>query len=66
MSLEHIEDMTVEDIQNGYRNKSFTVKEVVQEYINRILKLDDKIGAFITISKDEALEAAEDMDKKLQ
>src|SRR5690606_35224024 len=41
-------------------------KEVVQEYINRISKLDDKIGAFITVCADEALEKAEDMDKKLQ
>lgn len=66
MSLEHIEQMTVEDIQKGYKNKSFTIKEVVQEYINRISKLDDKIGAFITVCADEALEKAEDMDKKLQ
>lgn len=66
MDLEYIEHMTVEDIQKGYRNKSFTVKEVIREYLNRILKLDDKIGAFITVCVDAALEAAEGMDNKLQ
>lgn len=66
MKLEHIEHLTIESIQIGYKDKAFSVKEVVQEYLERIDKLDGKIGAFITVCADTALKDAEEIDKKLE
>lgn len=60
-----IEQMGFDDIQKGYRSKSFSVKEIVQEYLKRIDSLDDKINAFTTVCPDAAIREAEEMDMKL-
>lgn len=57
--------MTIEELQKGYRDKRFSVKQVIQTYLQRIHNLDYKIGAFITISNETALEQAELLDQKL-
>lgn len=64
--MDHIELLTIEDIQRGYRDRTFSVKEVVQEYLERIDKLDGKIGAFITVCADTALDDAREMDERLE
>ncbi len=61
-----IEQMTIDDIKKGYRDKKFTVKEIVQSYIDRIKNQDDKINAFITLCEDEAFNEAEKLDEKLR
>ena len=40
--------MTIDEIQKGYRDKRFSVREIVTEYLERIRKLDGTIGAFLT------------------
>jgi aspartyl-tRNA(Asn)/glutamyl-tRNA(Gln) amidotransferase subunit A len=58
--------MTIEEIQQGYREKRFTVQDVVNAYFERIEAFDGKIRAFITLCKEEALAEAAIMDKKLE
>lgn len=60
-----IQELTIEEIQQGYVERRFTVKEVVQGYIDRIKKYDDKIQSFITLCEEDALKQAEELDQKL-
>lgn len=60
-----IHQMTIEDIQQGYRQGSLRVKEVVEAYLERIDRLEDKVGAFITLCGETALKEAEEMDERL-
>jgi aspartyl-tRNA(Asn)/glutamyl-tRNA(Gln) amidotransferase subunit A len=60
-----IEQMTIEEIQRGYKEKLFTVTEIVQSYLDRIKKLDSEIGAFITLSEESALKEAAELDERL-
>ncbi|ABR49516.1 glutamyl-tRNA(Gln) amidotransferase, A subunit [Alkaliphilus metalliredigens QYMF] len=60
-----IEEMTIMDIRKGYVQKQFTVKDVVQGYIDRIKELDGKINAFITLCEESALMEAAVLDEKL-
>ncbi len=61
-----IEGITIDEIQKGYKEKSFTVKEVVKAYIDRIKERDGEINAFITLREEEALSEAEKMDERLK
>ncbi len=60
-----IEQMTIEKIQMGYREKLFTITEIVQSYLDRIRKLDPQIGAFITLCEESALKEAAALDEKM-
>lgn len=61
-----IEKMTIDEIQKGYKQKKFTVKEIVKAYIDRIQELDNNINSFITLCEEEALKEAEELDEKLE
>lgn len=60
-----INEITIEDLQQMYSKKDATVKEVVQEYINRIHRFDegtDGLDSVIEINPD-AIDIAERLDK---
>jgi len=61
-----IKDLTIEELKSGYREKKFTVREVVEYYLNRIKEGDGEINAFITLMEEEALKEADILDKRLQ
>ncbi len=61
----NIEQLTIDEIITGYKEKRFSVKEVVESYIHRIKKFDNKINSFITLCEDTAIKEAEEVDKKL-
>ena len=50
--------LTAHEIREGYKNKEFTVEEVVKAYLDNIEKNDKNIKAFITLCKEQALENA--------
>lgn len=61
------EQQDVTEIQKGYKNGDFSVKEVVQAYLNRINKLDKngpKLNSIIQINPD-AIKIAEQLDKEM-
>ena len=62
------EEITIEQLQKGYINQQFTVKEVVTTYLERIAKIDrngPKLNSIITINPD-AIKIAEELDRQLK
>ena len=45
-------------------NREIKVTELVNAYLREIENRDEEINAFITVTKDEALEKAEELDRK--
>lgn len=60
-----LSDLTIKKIIAGYRNKDFSVTEIVKLYLSRIKKYDPSINSFITITEKEAFEEATKKDKLL-
>jgi len=63
--MKEILDMTTYEIREAYINKTLTIPEVVKAYIDNIEKEDNKINAYITVCKEEALQKAEELQTKL-
>lgn len=62
------EEITVQELLNGYKNKTFTVTEVVQAYIDRIKEIDQngvQLNSIIQINP-EALSIAQQLDNDLE
>jgi amidase len=60
-----IEELTIEQLQQGYINGKYTVKDIVKVYLNRISEIDKNgphLNSVIVINPD-ALEIAEELDK---
>lgn len=58
----------ISQIQRGYRDGSYSIKDVVQAYLDRIGAIDKKgpaLNAFIQVNPD-ALQIAEQLDKEMQ
>ena len=61
------EQQNVTELQKGYKNGNFSVKEVVQTYLNRINEIDEngpKLNSIIQLNPD-AIKIAEQMDKEM-
>jgi len=61
-----IEELTIEQLQNGYKEGKYTVKEVVKVYLDRIAELDKngpRLNSVIVINPD-ALNIAENLEKE--
>jgi amidase len=62
-----IEELTIAQLQQGYKDGKYTVKDVVKVYLDRINVLDKngpKLNSVIVINPD-AMTIAEEMDKEL-
>ena len=60
-----IEELTISQLRNGYRQGKFTVKDVVKVYLARINEIDKngpRLNSIIEINSD-ALAIAEELDK---
>lgn len=57
--------LSIRDTANKLREREFSVTELVTAYLNRIQKLDDKIGAYITICSDAAILRAEALQQQI-
>jgi amidase len=61
-----IEELTIEQLQNGYKEGKYTVKDVVKVYLDRITELDKngpRLNSVIEINPD-ALNIAENLEKE--
>ena len=61
----NITKLTAHEISDGYKNKEFTVKEVVEAFYKNIEEKDGDIKAYITLCKEEALKEAEEKQIKI-
>ena len=60
-----ITKLTAHEIRDGYKNKDFTVKEVVEAFYKNIEEKDGDIKAYITLCKEDALKEAEEKQIKI-
>ena len=60
-----IVELTVVELQEGYRASAYTVVEVVQAFLNRIERYEDHYNAFISMNPN-ALEIAAALDEELR
>lgn len=59
--MKSICEMTAEEIGKAYREKTLAVPEVVKAFLDNIEKEDEKIKAYITVCKEEALKKADEV-----
>lgn len=63
-----LEEMTIPTLQQGYKNGDYTIKDVVQAYLDRIAAINQsgpELHAVLQVNPD-ALQIAEALDKELQ
>ena len=60
--MKHI---SIREIAKDLRDKKYTSVELTKEYLKRIKEKDGEINAFVTVTEEEALKAAQDFDNKL-
>lgn len=56
---------SIKEIREGYRNKAFSVTEIVDELIGQIDRIDSKVKAFLTTTFERATEIAREQDREL-
>ena len=61
-----IENLTIKEAYEGLKNGDFTSVELTQAYLDKIEEKDKEINAFITVSKDLALEQAKKADEMIK
>jgi len=62
-----IEELTIVQLQSGYKDGKFSVKDVVKIYLDRIIEIDKngpKLNSIIEINPD-AIQIAEELDREL-
>jgi aspartyl-tRNA(Asn)/glutamyl-tRNA(Gln) amidotransferase subunit A len=60
-----ITELSIHELSKSLKNKEITSKELTGTYLGRIEEVDPKVRAYITVTRDEALESAEAADKRL-
>ena len=65
MMSNNVGEMTISELAEGYRYRHFSIRETVRHYLERIAKLDEGLGTFITVCKETALREAEKLDEGL-
>ncbi len=66
-TLINLEEISITDLQDGYKQGKYSIKTVVQNYLNRINELDKngpKLSSVIEVNPD-AIQIAEELDKEL-
>lgn len=61
----NIEELTIESLIKGYKDKQFSVTEIIKLHLERIKYHDKDLNSFITVTEKEALEEAVKKDKML-
>jgi len=63
----YLQEITITQLQQGYKQGKFTIKEVVQDYLDRISEIDKngpRLNSIIQVNP-EALQIAEELDKEM-
>lgn len=62
MGMNNLHLLEANEIEKLIRDKKITSEDVVKYFLDRIEKIDDKIGSFISLSKENALNTAKKCD----
>lgn len=60
-----LEDLTIKRVQQGLKQKEFSALELAKAYLAEIEKKDKDISAFLTISREQALSQAKEVDQMI-
>jgi aspartyl-tRNA(Asn)/glutamyl-tRNA(Gln) amidotransferase subunit A len=60
-----LHDLTVHELGDLLRDKKVSSTELTKAVLNRISKVEPKVGSYITINSDEALKRAEEIQDKI-
>lgn len=63
--MQKLNKLTIKQVQEGLRNKQFSVENLVQACLTKIEETDNEIQAFISVCKENALKQAKDYDEIL-
>lgn len=55
---------TLKDMHDGLVNKEFSSVELTQEIFKNIANIDDKVGSFLALNEEKALQQAKNSDEK--
>ena len=58
-------EKTIAELSQGLRKKEYSSRELTQVYLERIQKIDPGLNAFITVTEDHALKAADAADARI-
>lgn len=58
-------ELSLNEVAKKIKNKEVTIKEVLDSVYSRIDRVEEKVNAYITLTKEQAYEKAEKLQKKL-
>lgn len=61
--MKKLNDLTIKECLLGLKSKQFSSEDVTKACLNEIEKEDEKINAFVTVIKNEAIKQAKEADK---
>lgn len=61
-----ITKLTVHELQDMLKRKEISITDITKAYVDNIEKRDEDIHSFVTVLKEEALENAEEVEKKVK
>jgi len=61
-----ITELTVHELQDKIASKELTITEIVKAYADRIEEKEHEVDAFVTIQSEEAVNKAEEIEKKIE
>lgn len=61
-----ITQLSAFEMKKKLYEKEISSRDLVQAHFNKIEEIDDKLNAFITLNKEEALKAADKVDEKIK
>ena len=56
---------TIAELIQGLRAKEFSSEELTRCYLDRIKSFDKQVNSFVTITEEQAMQAAKQADKRL-
>ncbi len=57
--------LTAHEIRDRIKNKEMSSAEITKAFLDRIEKVEDKVQSYVTVLPEEAMKAAEAVDKKI-
>ena len=57
-------EYTATEIAEKIKNKEISISSVLEDLVNRIKNIDDKIGAYISYDEEKAMNMAKELEKK--
>lgn len=61
-----ISDLTIEKVHKGLMEKNFSCVELTREYLKKAKKINEDLNIYITLTQNEALKQAEQVDSKIK